>query len=50
MKIFQNSIIANELELDENGWVYIDQLIKSLRSDRKWESLNIKDLKIMVEK
>ncbi len=39
-----------ELELDENGWVDIDQLIESLRWDRKWKSLDIKDLEIMIEK
>ncbi len=39
-----------ELELDENGWVDIDQLIESLRCDRKWKSLDTKDLEIMIEK
>ncbi|WFD11774.1 RNA 2'-phosphotransferase [Tepidibacter hydrothermalis] len=39
-----------ELELDENGWVDIDQLIESLRCDRKWKSLDRKDLEIMIEK
>ncbi|WP_248476902.1 RNA 2'-phosphotransferase [Tepidibacter aestuarii] len=39
-----------ELELAENGWVDIYQLIESLRYDIKWKSLNIKDLEIIIKK
>lgn len=33
-----------ELEPDENGWVDVEQLICSLREDKKWEKLIIDDI------
>lgn len=39
-----------ELELDENGWVPIEQLIESLSCDRQWKGISEKDLEIMIEK
>lgn len=28
-----------ELELDENGWVRVEQLLTALKENSKWESL-----------
>lgn len=39
-----------ELELDINGWVTVDQLLKSLRKSDKWSRIEIDDLKKMIEK
>lgn len=33
-----------ELELDESGWVDVEQLIFSLRENRRWENINITDI------
>lgn len=33
-----------ELELDENGWVGVEQLIASLREDKKWENISKEDI------
>ena len=39
-----------ELELDIEGWVDINQLIKSLHKDDCWNKLNENDLHTMIEK
>lgn len=39
-----------ELELDENGWVSIDQLLNALRRSNVWKNVNLDDLKMMIEK
>ena len=39
-----------ELELDIEGWVDINQLIKSLHKDDCWNKLNENDLYMMIEK
>ncbi|EEM10459.1 RNA 2'-phosphotransferase [Bacillus pseudomycoides] len=39
-----------ELELDENGWVSIDQLLNALRQSNVWKNVNLDDLKMMIEK
>ena len=39
-----------ELEMDENGWVPIEQLLKGLHKSEKWNSICAKDLSIMIEK
>ncbi|WP_291584043.1 RNA 2'-phosphotransferase [Clostridium sp. UBA6640] len=38
-----------ELELDENGWVKIEQLLTSLREDNRWSSVTEEDLNNMIE-
>lgn len=38
-----------ELELDEQGWVGIDQLLYSFKEEKKWSSLDIKDIIYVVE-
>ncbi len=38
-----------ELELDENGWVDIDQLIHSLREEKVWENVTVKDIEKAIE-
>lgn len=37
-----------ELELDEQGWVDISQLLDSLHRDKKWESVHADDLDKML--
>ncbi|MEQ8189309.1 MAG: RNA 2'-phosphotransferase [Candidatus Eremiobacterota bacterium] len=40
-----------ELELDEEGWVDSDSLIKTLSQERKgWENLSIRDLEEMIKR
>lgn len=38
-----------ELELDENGWVDVEQLLVSLREDRIWGKITESDLNAMIE-
>ncbi len=38
-----------ELELDENGWVDLQQLIESLREDKKWRNIGIEDITKALE-
>ena len=38
-----------ELELDENGWVQVDQLLMSLRENNQWSSVTEEDLNNMIE-
>ena len=38
-----------ELELDDNGWVNINQLILSLNDSEDWQGLNEQDLYEMIE-
>lgn len=37
------------MELDENGWVEIEQLLMSLRKNNKWSSVTEEDLYNMIE-
>lgn len=39
-----------ELELDEEGWVNIDQLLFSMRECKEWQELSEQDLYMMIEK
>jgi putative RNA 2'-phosphotransferase len=39
-----------ELEMDEEGWVSIEQLLYSLHRDEKWKYVSESDLNIMIEK
>lgn len=39
-----------ELEMDEEGWVPINQLLDSLHKTEKWNNLRVTDLKEMIEK
>lgn len=39
-----------ELELDENGWVSIDQLLQAFHQSTEWKNVELNDLKIMIEK
>lgn len=38
-----------ELELDENGWVDVEQLVISLREDNRWSNVTEADLNAMIE-
>jgi len=38
-----------ELELDEHGWVNIEQLLYSFREEEKWSRLDIKDIIYVVD-
>lgn len=38
-----------ELELDEHGWVNIEQLLYSFHEEKKWSELDIKDIAYVVE-
>jgi putative RNA 2'-phosphotransferase len=38
-----------ELELNDEGWVEIDQLLSALRLNKQWESIDIYDLFTMIE-
>jgi putative RNA 2'-phosphotransferase len=39
-----------ELELDDEGWVSVEQLLLALRLDNQWRSINENDLHIAIEK
>lgn len=39
-----------ELEMDEEGWVSVEQLLDSLHRDKKWSNLCEDDLAKMIEK
>lgn len=39
-----------ELEMDEQGWVSIDQLLDALHHDTKWGTITMDDLVQMIEK
>ena len=39
-----------ELEMDEEGWVLVDQLIESLRLEKRWENISVDDLLEMIER
>lgn len=38
-----------ELELDSNGWVFIEQLISSFKNNDEWKGLSKEDLVKMIE-
>lgn len=38
-----------ELEMDEEGWVSVEQLLDALNKDEKWESISEKDLIVMIQ-
>lgn len=38
-----------ELELDEHGWVNVEQLLYSFHEEKKWSKLDIKDIAYVVE-
>ena len=38
-----------ELELDENGWVNVEQLLMALREENRWSNLTEEDLNAMVK-
>ncbi|EPY2279065.1 RNA 2'-phosphotransferase [Clostridium sporogenes] len=38
-----------ELELDENGWVSVEQLLIALKENSKWESVTVGDLEHIIE-
>ena len=38
-----------ELEMDEQGWVAVQQLLSALRSSKKWESVSEDDLNEIME-
>jgi putative RNA 2'-phosphotransferase len=38
-----------ELELDENGWVDIKQLLDSLKLDKNWTDLTVTDIEEMIK-
>lgn len=39
-----------ELEMDENGWVPVEQLLEALNKTDKWNSICAEDLSKMIEK
>ncbi len=39
-----------ELELDDEGWVDIGQLLSSLRESSEWQEIREQDLLVMIEK
>lgn len=39
-----------ELEMDEEGWVPMEQLLDALHKDEKWKDISEKDLALMIEK
>jgi len=39
-----------ELELDENGWVDLYQLLDALKLDNNWQDLTVDNIKEMIEK
>mgnify|MGYP002624486446 CR=1 FL=1 len=38
-----------ELEMDEYGWVDINQLVEALNRDSKWEKVQISDISAMID-
>ncbi len=38
-----------ELELDENGWVGVEQLLTALKENNGWKSVTIEDLEHIIE-
>lgn len=38
-----------ELELDNEGWVSVEQLLQALRLDKQWEFVSEYDLRTMIE-
>lgn len=38
-----------ELELDEEGWVSLEQLLQALRLDQRWEAVNEQDIRKIIE-
>lgn len=39
-----------ELEIDEQGWVKVDQLLVALRNAERWKNIKLSDLYIMIDK
>jgi putative RNA 2'-phosphotransferase len=37
-----------ELELDDDGWVGVDQLLTALRLNPKWSNVKVSDLELMI--
>lgn len=37
-----------ELEMDENGWVYVEQLLKALKENNKWENITEEDFRYII--
>lgn len=39
-----------KLEMDQEGWVLVDQLLDALHQDKRWKDITIDDLYILIEK
>lgn len=39
-----------ELEMDEEGWVSVEQLVDALNKDMKWVGVSVDDLSVMIDK
>ena len=39
-----------ELEMDEEGWVPVEQLLDALHKEEKWKNISENDLAIMIQK
>lgn len=39
-----------ELEMDEEGWVPVEQLLDALHKDERWKDVSENDLALMIEK
>jgi putative RNA 2'-phosphotransferase len=38
-----------ELELDDQGWVEVEQLLEALRESREWQQVNEEDLRMIID-
>lgn len=39
-----------ELEMDEEGWVTVEQLLDALHNDKKWRNISESDIILMIQK
>ena len=39
-----------KLEMDQEGWVLVDQLLDALHQDKRWKDITIDDLYVLIEK
>ena len=39
-----------ELEMDDEGWVPVEQLVDALNKDKKWMRISEKDILVMIDK
>lgn len=39
-----------KLEMEQEGWVLVDQLLDALHQDKRWKDITIEDLYVLIEK